>query len=363
MQKQKIIISCGGTGGHIFPALEIAKSLKSQNQNLEVLFVGALGKMEMITVPKNGFSIIGLWIQGIYRNSIFKNLLLPLKLFISVLHAFYIIIVHRPSAVIGTGGFASGPMLFVASFFNFNTYIQEQNSYAGLTNKLLSKWVSKIFVSHVGMDKFFPKSKIINFGNPVRVELNNPKKNQLDALRFFSLQEHKVTVLVVGGSLGAEPINQSICKNLEFLKHKNVQFIWQTGSLHYLKYMNLQSSTCVIYKFIDRMDMAYLAADIVISRAGAIAISEICFLSKASILIPSPHVTDDHQTINAKYLLDNNACLMVHEKNIDKHIIENIIKLKDDEIREDMGRKAKSLFQYNASNDIARFILKDIDKY
>jgi len=361
MKKQKIIISCGGTGGHIFPALEIANSLVLHNKNIDILFVGALGKMEMTKVPKQGFPIKGLWIQGFYRGSIFKNILLPLKMFISLIQSIYILIIHRPIAVIGTGGFASGPMLFISSLFNCKTYIQEQNFCAGITNKLLSKLVCKIFVAHDGMDKFFPKNKIINLGNPVRQSLRQSFSNKLDALSFFKLKKDKVTVLVLGGSLGAEPINKSLLNNLEELQNNNIQIIWQTGSGHYTNYKDLESSTCVIHKFIDNMEMAYLAADIVVSRAGAIAISEICFLSKASILIPSPHVTDDHQTVNAKYLLDYGACLMICEQFINEQIIDKIIMLKDRDKRKDLGDKANSLFKYNASSEIANFIFKDIN--
>ena len=210
------------------------------------------------------------------------------------------------------------------------------------------------------MEKFFPKNKIINLGNPVRHSLSISSSNRSDALSFFKLKKDRVTVLVVGGSLGAEPINKSFLTKLEELENNNIQIIWQTGSAHYSSYKHLESSTCVIYKFIDNMELAYLAADIVVSRAGAIAISEICFLSKASILIPSPHVTDDHQTINAKYLLNNGACLMIREQFINEELIDKIIMLKDGSKRKALGYKANSLFKYNASSEIVNFIFKDI---
>ena len=318
MNKQTIIISCGGTGGHIFPAIEIAKSLSNLDSSLHILFIGALNKMEMTTVPKKGFPIIGLWIQGFYRTSIIKNIFLPIKLLVSLIQAFILLLYYRPVAVIGTGGFASGPVLFVASLLQFKTYIQEQNSYPGLTNKLLSKRVDKIFVSNNNMSQFFPYNKIANLGNPVRHFL----KTELDfkflqkSRNFFNLSEGKFTILIIGGSLGAAPINNAIHNHFNILMQKNYQLIWQTGTRDYAKYFNLQSNNCSIHKFIERMDLAYAASDLVISRAGAIAISEISFLSKPSILIPSPHVTDDHQLENAKYLQKNHACMLVLEEEL-----------------------------------------------
>lgn len=358
LKKQKIIISCGGTGGHIFPGIEIAKELNKKN--IDILFVGALGKMEMQRVPKQGFSIIGLWIQGLYRKSILKNVLFPLKLIISLLHSFVIIIIHRPDAILGTGGFASGPILFVGSLMGIKTYIQEQNFCAGLTNRLLSKYVNKIFVAHTGMEKFFPKHKLLNFGNPVRDLIISPSTSQQSSRLFFKLKPNKFTILLIGGSLGAEPLNKSIKNNLDTLLKNNCQLIWQTGLTAYDSYNVLKSNDCSVHGFIERMDLAYAAADIVISRAGAIAIAEICCLSKPSILIPSPHVTDDHQKINAEYLVKNEACLLVEEKHINIQLIDSILLLKSRINNSQMGKNAHQLFEYDSAKKIASIILQNL---
>jgi len=409
MKKQKIIISCGGTGGHIFPALEIAKSLQKKDSNLDLLFVGAYGKMEMTQVPKAGFSIIGLWIQGIYRKSIIKNTLLPLKFFISLIHSFFILLKHRPLAVIGTGGFASFPVLYVASFLKIKTYIQEQNCYPGLANRLLGKRVKKVFVAHNGMETFFPKNKILNFGNPVRKSLKIATVSKQESREFFGLEPNTFTILVVGGSLGANPINEAIATFLggglnndcsrrvhlfgethpgrhpsynmtspdhtdkEAFNLSSFQFIWQTGSKDYEQFKHWDNRSksnphlrgfpkLSIHSFIDNMDMAYNAADIVVSRAGAIAIAEICFLSKASILIPSPFVTDNHQKKNAEYLQNKDAALMVADNvsisplNLMRQIYPFT---KDLASLHQMGKSAHSLFQYDAADEISNIVLKE----
>ena len=365
MKRNKIIISCGGTGGHIFPALEIARSLKKIDPNIDLLFVGALNRMEMISIPQAGFSIIGIWIQAFYRNSIIKNLLFPVKLLISLIHSFFILLYYRPDAIIGTGGFASGPILFVASILNFRTYIQEQNCFPGLTNKLLGKRANKIFVAHESMERFFPIDKIINLGNPVRrnLKISTDLSNVIKSRDFFKLSHNKFTILVVGGSLGAQPINKLIQKNLNHLINSNCQLIWQTGELEYRHYYNLKSEYCCVLNFIERMDLAYSAADLVISRAGAIAITEISFLKKASVLIPSPHVTDDHQKKNAKYLDDHNACILINESDcMNVNLVKIVEKLKSEEYRNIIGYNAWKLFKYNASNDIAKIIINELVK-
>ena len=363
MGKNKIIISCGGTGGHIFPAIEIAKSLKKLNPDIDLLFVGAINKMEMIKVPKEGFSIIGIWVQGLYRRSILKNLLFPIKLFVSLIHSFLILLYYRPSAVIGTGGFATGPILFAASVMSCKTYIQEQNCFPGLTNKLLGKRVNKVFVAHSNMDIFFSINKIINFGNPVRksLKIKNDIKSVTTGRSFFGLSHNKFTILVIGGSLGAEPINQGIYNNLSSLIDNDCQLIWQTGESGYEYYKKFKSNNCSVQKFIERMDLAYSAADIVISRAGAIAITEISFLAKASILIPSPHVTDDHQNKNASYLEKNNATILINESEFINTSLFNIIQdFKDEKYRQLIGDNAWKLFKYNAADNIAKTIINDI---
>tara|TARA_B100001250_G_scaffold414621_1_gene454770 strand:- start:3606 stop:4703 length:1098 start_codon:yes stop_codon:yes gene_type:complete len=364
MKRNKIIISCGGTGGHIFPALEIAKSLQKINPHIELLFVGARNKMEMVRVPRAGFRIIGIWIQALYRNSIIKNLLFPIKLFVSLIHSCFILVYHRPVAVIGTGGFVTGPILFIASLLNFKTYIQEQNSFPGLTNKLLGKSAKKIFVAYDNMERFFSIDKIINIGNPVRKSLKTSAdlKYVNKSRSFFGLSNNKFTILVIGGSLGAQPINTVIQKNLHKLIDHDCQLIWQTGSFEYQYYKNLKSKKCSIQSFIDRMDLAYSAADLVISRAGAIAITEISFLKKASILIPSPYVTDDHQKKNAQYLDHNDACILINESELmNTNLINVIEKLKSQEYRNSIGYNAWKLFKYNASNNIAKIIINEIN--
>lgn len=362
MKNRTIIISCGGTGGHIFPALEIAKSLKKLDANLKILFVGAINKMEMQKIPQQGFPIVGLWIQGLYRKSILKNTLFPLKLIISLIHAFLLLIYHKPIAVVGTGGFASGPVLFMASLIGLKTYIQEQNCSAGLTNKLLSKRVNQIFVAHEGMQKFFPRHKILNLGNPVRHSLKTDLSTSFisKSRRFFGLSNNKFTILVVGGSLGAKPINDAINKHLNIFKKDDIQLIWQTGKNDYNKYCHLNTSTCSVNKFIDRMDLAYSASDLILSRAGAIAIAEISYLSKPSILIPSPHVTDNHQKENADYLKINQACELVLEKNLmTSELLDSIRKLKNSAIRKQIGDNVNQLFNHDAAHSIAEIILKN----
>tara|TARA_B110000467_G_C18316062_1_gene481553 strand:+ start:667 stop:1755 length:1089 start_codon:yes stop_codon:yes gene_type:complete len=359
-KRQTIIISCGGTGGHIFPGLEIARSIQSIDSSLDILFVGAKNKMEMREVPRAGFPIVGLWIQGINRKLYFNNILFPIKILISIIHSIFLISWHRPIVVVGTGGFASGPIVFIASLLRVPTYIQEQNCVAGLTNKVLGNFVDKVFVAYDGMTKFFPDYKVLKLGNPVRQSLKTLFKDKTKAMSMFDLKQDMLTVLILGGSLGAEPINKVIVKCLDTLSNHNIQLIWQTGKSHYMKYEHLKSDKCSIYKFIHNMDMAYLAADIVISRAGAIAISEICFLSKVSILIPSPYVTDNHQYANAKYLLNHNACIMLEEKELDESLIDSVILLKNNQKRQEISKEANKLFNYNAASKISNIIVNDI---
>ena len=359
-KRQTIIISCGGTGGHIFPGIEIARSIKAQNSSLDILFIGAQNKMEMTEVPRAGFPIVGLWIQGINRKSYFNNILFPIKTLVSIIHSIFLIARHRPIAVVGTGGFASGPVVFIASLLRIPTYIQEQNCVAGFTNKVLGNFVNKVFIAYDGMAKFFPDHKLFKLGNPVRQSLKALSKDKTKAISMFDLKQDMLTLLILGGSLGAEPINKAIIKYLDTLSNHNIQLIWQTGKSHYMKYEHLKSDKCSIYKFIHNMDMAYLAADIVISRAGAIAISEICFLSKVSILIPSPYVTDNHQYANAKYLLNHNACIMIEENELDDSLIDSIILLKNNQRRQEISQEANKLFNYNAASEISNIILNDI---
>ncbi|MBU1013624.1 MAG: undecaprenyldiphospho-muramoylpentapeptide beta-N-acetylglucosaminyltransferase [Bacteroidetes bacterium] len=311
----KIIISGGGTGGHIFPAIAIAKALMKRLGAAEILFVGAKGRMEMERVPLAGFKIEGLWISGLQRSLTINNLLFPIKLIFSLFKAQQIIKRFKPDIVIGVGGYASGPTLRMAIRQKIPTLIQEQNSYPGITNRLLAKEVNSICVAYDHMDHFFPKEKIVKTGNPVREELIDVSGKRKQAREFFKLDSRQV-VFVVGGSQGAIAINKSI-ENLlpEFIKN-DLQLIWQTGTTFYNKALQNASDRIKIFKFIEKMDLAYAAADIVISRAGAIAISELCLVKNPVIFIPLPSAAEDHQTKNAVALVELEAALMIKESNI-----------------------------------------------
>ena len=354
MIKKRIIISGGGTAGHIFPALSIAEELNNSSNFYDFLFVGANNRMEMRKVPLAGYKIKGLWIDGIQRDFSFRNVIFPLKLFVSLIQSFFIIINFRPHCVVGTGGFASGPLLFVASLLRIPTLIHEQNSFPGITNKLLGNVVNKICVSYDGMEKYFPYKKIIKTGNPIRKALRKNCDFNL-AQDFFKLSNKKLTILIIGGSLGAEPINKLIAKKINFFS--SYQLIWQTGKLNYQKYNKLSGdfNNISVFDFIDRMDLAYSVADIVISRAGAIAITEICFLQKASILIPSPYVSENHQMKNAITLAKHEACLIVEEKDLEKKFFSKLGKLLNSKFyRKKIAENAKKISVNNSSMKIIK---------
>jgi len=349
MIKKRIIISGGGTAGHIFPALSIAEELNNSSGLYDFLFVGAKNRMEMRKVPLAGYKIKGLWIDGIQRRLSFRNIIFPLKLFVSIIHSFFIIVSFRPKCVVGTGGFASGPLLFMASLLRIPTIIHEQNSFPGLTNKLLGKLVDKVCVSYDGMEKHFPRKKIIKTGNPIREALRKNCDRKV-AQDFFNLNNKKLTILIIGGSLGAEPINKLIAKKIN--NFSNYQLIWQTGKSNYREYNKLSNdfNNIFVFDFIDRMDLAYSAADIVVSRAGAIAITEICFLKKASILIPSPYVSENHQMKNATTLSKNEACLLVEEKELEAHFFSKLeLLLNSKNYREKIAINAKEISIDNSS--------------
>ena len=318
MKSYKVILSGGGTGGHIYPAIAIANELKFRFPMTEFLFVGASDKMEMQKVPEAGYCIVGLWISGFQRRVTFKNLLFPFKLLFSLLKSVQIINTFKPDVVIGTGGFASGPVLQVASMRGVPTLIQEQNSFPGITNKLLSKKVDKVCVAYEGLERFFPKNKLILSGNPVRQDLLDLEQKRVEALPFFNLESDKQTLLVLGGSLGARRINQLIESKLDYFKALGIQVIWQCGKLYSDDYNQYNTSDLVqVHTFINRMDLAYASADFVISRAGASSVSELCVVGKPVIFIPSPNVSEDHQTKNAIAITKNNAALLIAEKNLE----------------------------------------------
>ncbi len=317
MGNYRFILSGGGTGGHIYPAIAIANELKKRHPNAEFLFVGAKDKMEMEKVPQAGYKIEGLWISGLQRKLTLKNLMFPLKLVSSLFRARQITKQFKPDVAIGTGGFASGPLLKMAANSNVPCVLQEQNSYAGITNKLLASKAERICVAYDGMDQFFPKEKIIKTGNPVRSDLVDLKVGKEQAVQFFDLDANKKTILIIGGSLGARRINQLVEKELRFFQEKEVQLIWQCGKLYFEEYKKHNSDNVKVLAFLNRMDYAYAAADIIISRAGAGSVSELCLVGKPVLFIPSPNVAEDHQTKNAKALVSKEAALMLKESELD----------------------------------------------
>ena len=327
----KFIISGGGTGGHIFPAIAIADALKKKLPQAQILFVGAKGRMEMEKVPAAGYQITGLWISGLQRRITTQNLLFPVKVISAFIKAISIIRLFRPDAVIGVGGYASGPTLRAAISMKIPTIIQEQNSFPGITNKFLAPNVKRICVAYEGMEKYFPANRIVITGNPVRHDIYSLDDKRAEALSFFGLRASKPTLLVVGGSLGALTINESIMQSLDILIENGLQVIWQTGKAFAEKAVeamekNANEGICT-FAFITRMDMAYAAADIVVSRAGAIAISELCLVGKPAILVPSPNVAEDHQAKNAQALVNKKAALIVRDTEAREELGKQIIKL------------------------------------
>lgn len=335
MQQLRIIVSGGGTGGHIFPAIAIANAIKTIRPDTEFLFVGAEGKMEMEKVPAAGYKIEGLWISGFQRKLTLSNLAFPFKVISSILKAKRILKTFKPDAVIGTGGFASGPMLQVAASQGIPTLIQEQNSYAGITNKILSQKVDRICVAYSGMEKFFPKQKIILTGNPVRQDILSLEGKRERGLEFFGLDGNKKTILVIGGSLGARTINESIMNCLEDFASNNIQLIWQTGKGYFETAKSgvskFEGIGIKAFDFIQKMDLAYSVADMVISRAGASSVSELCLVRKPTILIPSPNVAEDHQTKNAMALVTYNAAIIIKDIDAKQQLKAVAIKLIKDE--------------------------------
>ena len=356
----KFIISGGGTGGHIYPAIAIANELKSRFPKADILFVGASDKMEMQKVPQAGYPIKGLWIAGIQRKLTLQNAMFPLKLMSSLAKSFGILRSFKPDVVIGTGGFASGAVLKVASMMGTPTVIQEQNSYPGITNKLLSKKANKICVAYENLERFFPKENLILTGNPVRQDLISVAEKRNEALDYFKLDVSKKTLLVLGGSLGARRINQLIAKELDFLLSQNVQIIWQCGKLYFEEYQHFNDKENVqVLSFIDRMDLVYAAADVVISRSGASSVSELCIVGKPVIFIPSPNVAEDHQTKNAKAIVDKNGALLLKESELDAQF-ETVFQelISNEEQQQKLSANIKQLALPNATKDIVDEIVK-----
>lgn len=365
----RLIISGGGTGGHIFPALAIANEFKSRYADAEILFVGAEGRMEMTRVPDAGYKIVGLWISGLQRKITLSNLLFPFKLVSSYFKARNIIKRFKPHAVIGTGGYASGPMLLASTRNNIPSLIQEQNSYAGLTNKQVADKVQRICVAYNGMDKYFPKEKIILTGNPVRKDIIDLESKKESAISHFGFTNKEKTLLIVGGSLGARTINESVLEGIDKLIDSQVQVIWQTGRAYFESVKAQVESKDLrrirIYDFLKQMDLAYAASDVVISRAGALAISELCLAKRPSILVPSPNVAEDHQTKNALTLVNTQAARMITDAEAKSTLIDETLKLIYDEpqceaLRHNIAKLGKPKATEEIVNEIEKLIEKQL---
>ncbi|WKN41366.1 undecaprenyldiphospho-muramoylpentapeptide beta-N-acetylglucosaminyltransferase [Tunicatimonas pelagia] len=369
----RVIISGGGTGGHIYPAIAIANALRSMHSKTEILFVGADGRMEMQKVPEAGYAIEGLWISGLQRKLTADNLLFPAKVISSSFKANQIINAFKPQAAVGVGGFASGPLVYVASLRRVPSLLQEQNSYAGLTNKMLASQVSKICVAHPGMEKFFPAEKLVFTGNPIRKEIVELAQQKLDerkaeAIEYFGLNPQKKTLLVIGGSLGARTLNESVINNIQALVDANVQVIWQSGKYYYQKMKEQLSAipdhdSIQLREFLNRMDLAYSVADVVISRAGALSISELALVQKPVIFVPSPNVAEDHQRKNAEALVRAKAALMITDAEAPGSLVEQTLALLADESQQQqLQQNIQQWARPEAAEHIAQEVVKLIEE-
>lgn len=346
-------MSGGGTGGHIYPAIAIANALKEKYPDAQFLFVGAKDRMEMQKVPKAGYEIKGLWISGLQRKTSLKNLSFPFKLLSSLLASKKIIKEFKPDVAIGTGGYASAPLLRTASTKGIPCLIQEQNSHAGITNKWLAKKVNTICVAYPEMERFFPVKKIVQTGNPVRDDLVSIQASKEQGCEHFKLDPNKSVLLVIGGSLGARRINQLIASKKDFFKENGVQILWQCGSFYYEEYKHLADDNMVVTDFIYQMDKAYAAANIIISRAGALSVSELCLVGKPTVFIPSPNVAEDHQTKNALAIAKADACIVMQERVLDAQfelMFKDLIENPNAQMR--LSTNIKKLAKPNATNDI-----------
>lgn len=364
---RKFIVSGGGTGGHIFPALAIAHEIKKRDPDASILFVGALGRMEMERVPAAGFPIIGLPVEGFRRKIGFGNFVVVARLLVSLVKASKVIRSFKPDVVIGVGGYASGPLLRMAALHKIPTLIQEQNSYAGVTNRLLAKKARKICVAYEGMEKYFPAEKIVLTGNPIREEIVTKLVKKETACKFFNIPPDKPVVLVLGGSLGARTINESILRYSDSLEKENIEVIWQTGKLYIDKIKQeldpRQLKKIHYFDFINRMDMAYSAADIIISRAGAATISELCLLGKPAILVPSPNVAEDHQTKNALALVKNEAAIMVKDIEARETLVLKTLELLHNEpLQKKLGENCSKMALHGSTSMIAEEIFKLVNE-
>jgi len=355
----KFVISGGGTGGHIYPAVAIANELKLRYPDAKFLFVGAKDRMEMEKVPQSGYEIKGLWISGLQRSLSIKNLMFPLKLLSSLWESKKIIKSFKPDVAIGTGGYASAPLLRVASNKGIPCLIQEQNSHAGITNKWLSNKAKSICVAYEGMGKFFPTEKIKLTGNPVRQDLLDISEKREEAIPFFNLKSDKKTLLVLGGSLGARTINELIDSNLELFENLNLQVIWQCGKFYFEKYKDKGNDTVQVHAFLNRMDLAYAVSDFIISRAGALSVSELCLVGKPVIFIPSPNVAEDHQTKNALAISKKEAAILIKENELESQFETKFSALiQSEEQQNSLSKNIKKIGKPNATKEIVAEIEK-----
>ena len=359
----RFIIAGGGTGGHIFPAIAIANAIKELYPSAEILFVGAQGKMEMEKIPQAGYAIKGLPIAGFDRGSLLKNIWLPFKLIKSFLQVRKILKAFKPDAVIGVGGYSSFPVLKSAQAKGIPTFIHESNSFAGKSNIMLGKHATKIFVANEGMDKFFPAEKILITGNPVRKSITESKVTKEEALQFFGLGNNRPTILVFGGSLGAKSINEVIAQHMRDFDPLDLQVIWQTGKTTAAQYLERTKSLSNVWAndFINEMDKAYAAADVVVSRSGAMTVAELCVAKKPVVFVPFPFAAEDHQTVNAKYLVDRNAALMVKDEMVKARLFDQIISLAKNEAKQnELAQNISAFAVKDADVKIAGSILKTI---
>jgi UDP-N-acetylglucosamine--N-acetylmuramyl-(pentapeptide) pyrophosphoryl-undecaprenol N-acetylglucosamine transferase len=362
----RLIITGGGTGGHIYPAIAIANTFKERYPQSEILFVGASGKMEMIRVPQAGYKIVGLTISGIQRKLTLSNLLVPFKLVSSYLKAIKIIKEFNPTILVGTGGYASGPTMLAAAHLKIPYLIQEQNSYAGLTNKKLAAKAARICVAYPFMDNYFPKGKLAFTGNPVRRDIEASSLKRDEALDFFGFNSNQKTLLIIGGSLGARTINSSLLAGIDKLLKARVQVIWQTGKIYFdeikRQLPSVESNGLKLVDFLERMELAYAAADVVISRAGALSISELSVAKKPSILVPSPNVAEDHQSKNAMALVKNNAAILITDHEAPQKLVDEAIQLLFNESRcEELKANIAAFAKPDAAKDIVNEIEQLID--
>lgn len=352
-----MIVSGGGTGGHIFPAIAIANAFRERHPDAEILFVGAQGRMEMTRVPDAGYKIVGLWISGLQRKLTLSNLMFPLKVIVSFWKARKLVKTFRPDVVVGTGGYASGPIMMAATSAGIPAVIQEQNSFAGLANKQVASKAAKICVAYEGMEKYFPRDKIVLTGNPVRKDILSTEQKRAQAFKHFGLDANTKTLLIIGGSLGARTINESIIRNIDKIVDAQIQMIWQTGKGYFETYKGklnqIDLKRIRVQDFLKEMDLAYAVADVVISRSGALAVSELCIAKKPCILVPSPNVAEDHQTKNAMALVSKNAAVMVVDKEAETKLVDEALKLLFDEQRcHKLSQNIAALAKPNATEDI-----------